>query len=124
MQSEYVPAIVCPFCRGEHEVAIARNGRPYASCGEYMNRIFGNSPASLALFQNGGQVRAKYSNPRIRNNPGPKKDSMDAFLADENEEEKAVCATCGAEVQEGVIRCPNGHELDWPEETKENPQEE
>ena len=103
-----------------------RHGNPFSFCQTWGQAVFFRSEAGssyLSQYGENGGGRTR-ENPRFRKtNPGPKKDSMDAFLADENEEEKAVCATCGAEVQEGVIRCPNGHELDWPEETKENPQE-
>jgi len=124
MQSEYVPAIECPFCGGQHQVGIARNGRPYASCGEWLNRIFGNSPASLALFQNGGRTRANYSNPRIRKtNPAPKQGEMSRFLSGDvpGKEKTGQCPNCGRPIVEDQPRCECGKILEW--EITDTPQE-
>ncbi len=110
-----------------------RHGNPFSFCQTWGQAVFFRSEAGSSYLsqygENGGGPGRIRANPSLRirkTNPRPKKDAMDRFLSDGDEEEKAVCGTCGAEVQEGVIRCPNGHELDWPdqsEETKENPQE-
>ena len=66
---------------------------------------------------NGGKIRANAS-PRIRTNPAPKKDAMDRFLSedDENEEPQEKepwgrCPTCNADLQIGQRRCTCGEEI-------------
>ena len=118
-------------CPEQHELRHAKNKAEtdFISCPTWgASTVWFRTPVAFEFLNGNNGGRANYSSPRTRATPrirkNPKKDSMDAFLADENEEEKAVCATCGAEVEEGIERCPNCHkELDWPEETKENPQE-
>src|SRR3989442_15793999 len=71
MDSRNTPIVLCSLSGDEHETKIARNGRPYFNCELWINRLFGNSQVSLAIFGNNGGPGSAPRPRRGRANPDP-----------------------------------------------------
>src|SRR5437667_4587352 len=115
MDSRYSPLVLCPLCGDEHETKIARNGRPYFNCELWMNRLFGNSQVSLAIFgNNGGPVPAPRPRRSRANPPTENQEPTEGESPASDSRRTWPSKVCGAAIPEDSPRCPGcGDEVVW-----------
>src|SRR2546427_10011945 len=109
-------SVPCPLrtCDEVHEVRRDRSGNQFIACKTWRNSIWFRGVGESYLNGNGGAIRA---NPSSEPRTIQEARAARAGLVDN----PFLCKGCGAVVEEGAPICPNGHDIEWPEESGEDP---